>query len=120
LPTDEEISLAAIHRSRIERKYDVQVHSYTNRLYASARFPETVAAHLPELSQPATVLSRTSFGTDFPRQKSEQLAMLYITAETYRRFTLAEVLIMAAMNMKTGRPVAVSCIRCNTAVGQRG
>jgi hypothetical protein len=46
--------------------------------------------------------------------------MFYITAETYRRFTLAEVLIMAAMNMKTGRPVAVSCIRCNTAVGQRG
>jgi len=30
--------------------------------------------------------------------------MFYITAETYRRFTLAEVLIMAAMNMKTSRP----------------
>jgi hypothetical protein len=119
LRTDEEISLAAIHLLRIERKYDVQVHSYTNRLYASGRFQETVAAHLPELSQPATVLSRTSFGTDFPGQKSEQLAMFYITAETYRRFTLAKVL-MAAMNMKTSRPVFGSCIRRNTAVEQRG
>ena len=27
--------------------------------------------------------------------------MFYITAETCRRFTLAEVLIMAAMNVKT-------------------
>jgi hypothetical protein len=46
--------------------------------------------------------------------------MFYITAETYRRFTLAEVLIMAAMNMKTSRPVSGSCIRRNTAVGRRG
>ena len=46
--------------------------------------------------------------------------MFYITAETYRRFTLAEVLIMAAMNMKTGRPVAVSCIRCKRVGGDYG
>jgi hypothetical protein len=120
LCTYKEISLTAIQLLRIERKYDVQVHSYTNRLYASGRFQKTVAAHLPELSQSATVLSRTSFGTDFPGQKSEQLAMFYITPETYRRFTLAEVLIMAAMDMKTSRPVSGSCIRRNTAVGQRG
>ena len=33
------------------------------------------------------------------------------TAENYRRFTLAEVLTMAAMNMKTSRPVSGSCLR---------
>ena len=46
--------------------------------------------------------------------------MFYMTAETCRRFTLAEVLIMAAMNLKTSRPVFGSCIRRNTAVEQRG
>ena len=46
--------------------------------------------------------------------------MFYITAETYRKFTLAEILLMAAMNMKTSRPVFGKCIRRNTAVGQRG
>ena len=46
--------------------------------------------------------------------------MFRITPETCRAFTLAEVLIMAAMNMKTSRPVSGSCIRRNMAVGQRG
>ena len=37
------------HPLRIERKYDV--HSYTDRLYATGRFRKTVASHLPKLSQ---------------------------------------------------------------------
>jgi hypothetical protein len=42
--------------------------------------------------------------------------MFYITAETCRRFTLAEVLIMAAMNTKTTRPVPA---RHNAAAKQK-
>jgi hypothetical protein len=43
--------------------------------------------------------------------------MFYITAETCRRFTLAEVLIMAAMNTKTTRPAPM---RQKPAAAQRG
>jgi hypothetical protein len=107
LLTDEEISLAAIQLSRIERKYDdVQVHSHSKRLYAFRRFQKTATRHLPKLSQSETVLSRASAGADCREQRrSEQIAMFYITAETCRTFTLAEVLITAAMNVDTTRPV---------------
>ncbi len=74
LPADEEISLAAIHLLRIERKYDV--HSHTSRLYASGRFRKTVASHLPKLSQPGTV--------PFPRHVSNRLpraARTYLNEE---------------------------------------
>jgi hypothetical protein len=43
--------------------------------------------------------------------------MFYITAETCRRFTLAEVLIMAAMNVKTSRPAPIGH---KAAAAQRG
>ena len=100
LPTDEEISLAAINLLRIERKYDV--HSHTNRLYGSGRFRKTVTSYLPKLPHPGTALYRASFGTNFPEQRrSEQLAMFRITSETCRAFTLAEVLILAAMNVES-------------------
>jgi hypothetical protein len=107
LPTDEEISLVAIHLSRIERQYDdVQVHSHSERLYAFRRFQKAVTRHLPKLSQLATVLSRASAGTDCRElRRSEQIAMFYITAEICHTFTLAEVLITAAMNVDTTRPV---------------
>src|SRR5208337_2829035 len=105
LPTNEEISLAAIQLLRIERKYDV--HSYTKRLYESGRFRKTVTRYLPKLSQPGTALFRASFGTDFPGQRrSEQLAMFRITSETCHAFTLAEVLILAAMNVESTRLAA--------------
>src|ERR1035441_6735233 len=75
LPTDEEVSLAAIHLLQIGRKYDV--HSDTRRLYASGRFRKTVTRYLPKLSQPGTALYRASFGTDFPGQRrSEQSSEL--------------------------------------------
>ena len=67
LLTDEEIGLAAIHLLRMERKYEV--HSHTNRLYASGRFRETVASHLPKLSQPGAVSFRATSGTDSPRHE---------------------------------------------------
>jgi hypothetical protein len=46
--------------------------------------------------------------------------MFYITAETCRRFTFAEVLIMAAMNVKTTRPASRSRIQARTELAQRG
>jgi hypothetical protein len=46
--------------------------------------------------------------------------MFRITAKTCRAFTLAEILIMAALNVETGRPASRTCIRANTAVAQRG
>jgi len=80
------------------------VRSYTNRVHASGRFRKTLTRHLPELSQPGTVLSRTASRTDRTgRRRSEQLAMFRITTETCRVFTWAEVLIMAAMNMQDDR-----------------
>src|SRR5215475_15015328 len=67
------------HRKRL------QVHSHKKRLHASGRFQETVTRHLPKLSQPVTVPSRTTSGTDCPGQRRlEQIAMFYITAETCR------------------------------------
>jgi len=39
--------------------------------------------------------------------------MFYINSETCRRFTLAEILIMAAMNVKTSRPAPRTFIRTN-------
>ena len=67
LPADEEISLVAINLLRIERKYDV--HSHTNRLYASRRFRKTVASHLPKLSQSGAVPFRATSGTDSSGQQ---------------------------------------------------
>ena len=85
-----------------EKEYDV--HSYTKRVHASGRFRNTFTRHLPELSQPGTVLSRTAAGTDRrERRRSEQLTMFRITSETCRTFAFAEVLIMAAMNMEDAR-----------------
>jgi hypothetical protein len=50
------------------------------------------------------VLSRASSGADFSVQRrSDQLAMFRITTRTCGTFTLAEVLIMAAMNLETSR-----------------
>jgi len=46
--------------------------------------------------------------------------MFYITAETCRRFTFAEVLIMAAMNVKTTRPLGRSRIQVKNVIPQRG
>ena len=47
--------------------------------------------------------------------------MFYINSETCRRFTLTEILIMAAMNVNTSRrPASRTVIRINTAVAQRG
>ena len=43
--------------------------------------------------------------------------MFYITTETCRRFTLAEVLIMAAINVKAVRPASA---RSKTVVAHRG
>ena len=85
-----------------ESRYDV--HSYTNRVHAPGRFRKTLTRHLPELSQPGTVPSRTAPRTDRTgRRRSEQLTMFRITAETCRGFTFAEVLIMAAMNIENAR-----------------
>jgi hypothetical protein len=51
--------------------------------------------------QPATVSSRSASRSDSPgRRRSEHLSMFCIMAETCRRFTLAEILIMAAINVK--------------------
>jgi hypothetical protein len=47
--------------------------------------------------------------------------MFYITAQTCRRFTLAEILIMAAMNnVETIRLASLGCVRPKPAVTQRG
>jgi len=45
--------------------------------------------------------------------------MFRITATTCRAFTLAEVLIMAAMNVVSSRPASGTCIKTNTAVTQK-
>jgi hypothetical protein len=76
-------------------------HSYKNRIHAAGRFRETVTRHFSELSQPGTVLSRTASGTDRTGRRLEPLMMFRITTETCRAFTLAEILIMAAINMET-------------------
>ena len=103
---------------RIERTYDV--HSHTKRIYESGRFRKTVTRHLPELSQLGTVPSPAKSGTNRPRQRrSEQLAMFYITAGTCR-FTLAEILIMAAMHLETIRLIPEDRVRTKTAVARRG
>ena len=81
---------------------------------------KTVTRYLPKLSQAGPVLSRASFGTDFPEQHgSEQLAMFCITAESCRRFSLAEVLFMAATNVETGL-ASGGRVRFVTAAKQRG
>jgi hypothetical protein len=82
------------------KEYDV--HSYTNRVHAPGRFRQTVTRHLSELSLPGTALSSAGSGVDVQeRRRSEQLAMFRITAETCRAFTLAEVLLLAAMKLET-------------------
>jgi hypothetical protein len=119
LLTDEEISLAAIHLLRIERKYDI--HSHTSRVYASGRFRKTVTRYLPKLPKPGTALFRAASGTNGPGQRtSEQLAMFRITAESCRRFLLAEIIIMAAMNVETTRLASGGRVRSVTAAKQRG
>jgi hypothetical protein len=45
--------------------------------------------------------------------------MFRITAETCRRFTLAEVLIMAAMNVETIRPTSATRALAKTAATQQ-
>jgi hypothetical protein len=45
--------------------------------------------------------------------------MFRITAETCRRFTFAEILIMAAMNVESISPAPEARVRPNTAVAQR-
>jgi len=46
--------------------------------------------------------------------------MFSITAESCRRFSLAEILIMAAMNLETTRVASGGCVRLVTAATQRG
>jgi len=46
--------------------------------------------------------------------------MFSITPKTCHASTLAEIFIMAAMNVETSRPASRTCIRANTAVAQRG
>ncbi len=53
------------------------------------------------------------------QRRSEQLAMFYITAGTCR-FTLAEILIMAAMHLETIRLIPEDRVRTKTAAARRG
>jgi hypothetical protein len=46
--------------------------------------------------------------------------MFRITDKTCRAFSLAEILIMAAINVESSRAASRTCIRTNTAVRQRG
>lgn len=46
--------------------------------------------------------------------------MFYITTETCRRLTLTEILIMAAMNVKTGRPASPGRVQPEMLIGRRG
>jgi hypothetical protein len=60
-----------------------------------------VTGHLPKLSLLGAAPSRANSGTDCPgHRRSEQLAMFRITARICRTFTLAEILIIAAMNVE--------------------
>src|SRR5215468_1411833 len=80
-------------------EYDVQVHPDPNRLYATGRLRKTVTPHLPPLAEPGAVPSSANSRTNVPGLcRSEQVAMFYITAKACRTLTLAQVLIMAAMN----------------------
>ena len=45
--------------------------------------------------------------------------MFCIGVRTCRTFTLAEILLLAAVNVETIRPLSRSCIRPNNALGQR-
>jgi len=102
-------------------EYDVQVQSHTNRLYASGRFRKTVTHHLSQLAQPGAVPSRATSRTNLPRLcRSEQVAMFYLSAKTCRTFTLAEVLIMAALNSEDMRIASEDRVCTKTAEMQRG
>jgi hypothetical protein len=57
---------------------------------------------------------------NFPGQRrSEQLVMFSITAKTSRAFTLAEILIMAAMNVETIRLASANRAQPHRASAQK-
>jgi len=95
-----------------EHGYDV--YPDTNWVHVLAGFRKTAASDLPELSEPGTVLSGSRCGADSAgKRRKDQLAMFRISARTCRAFTLAEVLIMATMNVETIGPVSKRRVRSN-------
>jgi hypothetical protein len=68
---------------------------------------------------PQTELSPHWLRYEKTEHRSEQLAMFRITAKTCSTFTLAEILIMTAMNLETIHPASADRVRPYPAAAQK-